>query len=335
MTAPLLDLVTVVAYLRSRGLLSSGEHAEVAELDGGISNTVLAVETGSHSWVVKQSLPRLRVEATWLAKQERTLNEARGLSVAGALTPGHVPDVVHVDPERFVLVMQRAPAGMLPWKRILMSGTVDAGVATVLGGLLGRWHAATAAEKSLVHDLDDPEAFEQLRIAPYHRAAARALPDSAAAIMNVVDDMASRRVCLVHGDFSPKNVLTGPDGTWVLDFEVVHLGDPDFDVAFLLSHLVLKAVHRPEHRPALKAAAGAFVAAYDAETAAAAWRSTPEHLVGHLGALLLARTDGKSVAEYLTAADRGTVRATGHRLLLERPDSMARVWTVCEQEAAP
>lgn len=330
-TSGLLDADSVVPYLTRRGLLEAVTPAVVRELDGGVSNIVLAVEAGEASWVVKQSLPRLRVEAEWLAKQERTLNEARGLRVAAALTPGHVPEVVDVDPERFVLVIERAPVGLTSWKALLIAGTVDNAVASTLGRLLGTWHVATAADPGSTDGLDDPEAFEQLRVGPYHRAAAAAVPDMKEQILEVVRAMAARRICLVHGDFSPKNVLAGPAGTWVLDFEVAHRGDPDFDVAFLLSHLLLKAVHRPEHSVALETAAGAFLTTYDATTADVPWRADSGHLVAHLGALLLARSDGKSPAEYLTPHARAVVRATGRRLLGERP-GLSEIWTICHQE---
>ncbi|WP_219413552.1 phosphotransferase [Pseudonocardia nigra] len=333
--AELLDQDTVVAYLRGRGLLDD-QSTRVRELDGGVSNTVLSVESAGHAWVVKQSLPTLRVAQEWRAKQERTLNEARGLAVAARLTPGHVPGVVDVDPERFVLVIERAPDGLTPWKGLLLQGVVHEPVAATLGRLLGTWHHATAADPALVEGLDDPEAFDQLRVEPYHLATAQALPDVRDAVLAVADAMAARRICLVHGDFSPKNILTGPGGTWVLDFEVAHRGDPDFDVAFLVTHLLLKAVHRPAHRGAYAAAAAAFLRAYSDATRPlreTGLQAEPEHLVAHVGVLLLARTDGRSPAEYLTAPERDIVRRVGRRVLTRRPPSVPRVWDVLAEEA--
>lgn len=348
--AGLLEFSTVLDYLADRGLTEPEDAGEVTELDGGISNTVLAVEAGGHSWVIKQSLPRLRVAQEWIAKQERTLNEARGLRVAHLLTPTHVPHVVDVDPDRFVLVLERAPRALVPLKKRLMAGEVDQATFDVLGRVLGHWHACTIADPSHLAGLDDPEAFEQLRISPYHRAAAHALPAAAADILAVATRMSQRRIALVHGDFSPKNILTGPgDDTvgnhpdrevWVLDFEVAHAGDPDFDVAFLLSHLVLKSVHLPDLRPRLEEAARTFMLAYGrAAGPHAQWRSAPGDTVTHVGALLLARTDGKSPAEYLTAPERRAVRTMG--LLLVKPlapdaalgDVVTSIWSAIPQES--
>lgn len=331
----LLDAGSVVAHLRARRLLGISEQAAVEELDGGISNVVLAVTTASSSWVVKQSLLELRVATPWRAKQERILNEARGLRAAALITPDHVPGVVDVDPQRFVLVIERAPATLTQWKRRLMKGVVDAGVGATLGNVLGTWHAVSAGDPALLADLDDPEAFEQLRVSPYHRTAAAALPRCAPALGAVVNRMASRRVCLVHGDFSPKNVLTGEGGTWVLDFEVAHRGDPDFDVAFLLTHLLMKAVHRPQDRDALRATARAFTDAYDRVTGREPWRGVPEHLLEHVGALLVSRSDGASPAEYLTNDGRAVVRELGRRLLTLPPARPDAAWTLLDEMDVP
>ncbi len=62
------------------------------------------------------------------------------------------------------------------------------------------------------------------------------------------------------GDWSPKNLLVYPDRVLALDFEVAHRGDPAFDVAFMLTHLVMKSVHLPAHAARLRSAADAFLA---------------------------------------------------------------------------
>ena len=58
---------------------------------------------------------------------------------------------------------------------------------------------------------------------------------------------AQTRIALVHGDVSPKNILVGPDAPVLLDAECAWYGDPAFDIAFCLNHLLLKAVLLPHH----------------------------------------------------------------------------------------
>ncbi len=130
-----------------------------------------------------------------------------------------------------------------------------------------------------------------------------------------VERLLATREALVLGDWSPKNLLVYSDRVLALDFEVAHRGDPAFDVAFMLTHLVMKSIHLPPHASRVRSAADAFLAGYGS--------SVPDpRVTAELGCLLLARVDGKSPAEYLSEPERVTVRALAYDLLLGRRSSM-------------
>lgn len=175
------------------------------------------------------------------------------------------------DAERWVA--DRGLLGPGPVAGELLAGGVSCDVVAVTGpaGALVVKHAGpylrVAEEWATWHReeyraLDDRELFEQLRLDPYLVTCQARRPEHADALQRVLDRLRGRRDCLVHGDFSPKNVLVGEGGLWVLDHEVGHIGDPQFDLAFMLSHLVLKAVHRPDRAAAYRACGEAFLGAY-------------------------------------------------------------------------
>lgn len=307
--ATLLSEADAAEYLRGRGVIEGP--AEARSLGGGVSNVVLKVG----DVVLKQSLPKLRVEEEWLAKQERALTEAAALQVAHELSPGAVPRVLDVDPEAFTLTIECAPSDWRNWKDELLAGRADAAVAHELGRLLALWHKGTEG----MDRFDDPEAFDQLRVDPYYRTILKRHPDLVPQIGRCIEQMAATRRCLVHGDYSPKNVLVGPGGeVWVLDFEVAHLGDPAFDAAFLLNHLLLKSIHRPDDADAYRRCADAFTSGYGEQPG--------EYVLAHLGCLLLARVDGKSPAEYLTEPQRDTARSLAQAVLRDGADTLDEVW---------
>lgn len=323
----LLNTDTVVSYLRERGRVDV-RGATVRQLGGGVSNVVLAIQ-GSPPTVVKQSLPRLRVEASWFAPQDRILTEAEALTLCAALTPARVPRVLDVDPERFVLCLERAPNDWTDWKTALMSGSTETDVARELGRTLGAWHAETACGEGITPRMSDPSAFKVLRVDPYFRTLASALPSIEREVDRVVSRLDSRRRCLVHGDFSPKNVLVSPDAArvMVIDFEVAHFGDPEFDLAFLFSHLTLKAVHLPATADRFDELASAFLDAYigavpDDLRPDGAW------LLHLIGALLLARVHGKSPAEYLDGSGREHAASLGTALLRGSGDSLTSLFSL-------
>ena len=111
--------------------------------------------------------------------------------------------------------------------------------------------------------------------------------------------MLGDRQCLVHGDFSPKNLLTDGPAVVVLDCEVAHWGDPRFDVAFCLSHLLLKTLQSPGCPDRLAAAATAYLDTYSGE----GLRVLDDELSRATGCLVLARVIGDSPVEYLDTAE--------------------------------
>ncbi len=120
----------------------------------------------------------------------------------------------------------------------------------------------------------------------------------------------------MHGDVSPKNILVGPEGPVFLDAECAWFGDPAFDLAFCLNHLLLKCLWTPRARAGFLRCFEALAASY---LAGVAWEPAAEveaRTARLLPGLLLGRVDGKSPVEYLTGeADKNKVREVARALL--------------------
>lgn len=304
-----LDDDAVIRHLRRRGVVTPEMPVEVRALPGGVSGEVRAVVAPGLDVVVKQVHEALLVEDDWFADEQRLVTEGWALRLAGDLSPEAVPKVIDLDPRTHTLVMQRAPRQWRNWRSELLEGRVDPAVGARLGILLGGWHRETASRPELLAPFQDDTSFVQLRIDPFHRTVIERHPELADPIEAVIERLMTRRTCLVHGDFSPKNMLVGADGLWVIDWEVAHVGDPDFDLGYLLCHLTLKAVHRPADAPAYRETARSFLDAYA--------RTPDAHLAANVACLLLARVDGKSPADYLTEPERERTRTLGIRMLRE------------------
>jgi 5-methylthioribose kinase len=300
-------------YLVRRGVFEAADGLEVEELTGGVACSVFAVRGEGKRVVAKQALERFRVADEWLVPPERAVTEAHALELMAQLSPGSVPRLLDSDPEAFALVMEEAPADWRPWKSLLLEGVADAAVAAWLGALLTVLHSADG-------DIGSAESFEAQRVDPYLRTIQRRHPELGGLIGAYIDRLLATPQCVVHGDYSPKNVLVGNDGLWVIDWEVAHRGDPAFDVAFLLNHLLLKTIHMPSATARYEACGKAFLDAYGRDV-------DMPYLLGLVGCLMLARVDGKSPAEYLTGTERESARATGIGLLTDPPDGLEQAWT--------
>lgn len=323
--AALLTIESVGPYLRHRRLIDASTAVEAEFLGGGVSNVVLAARADGQSFVVKQSLPRLRVASEWLAKRERIITEAHALDWARGQTPDAVPTVHDLDPATFTMVIAHAPPGWADWKTHLLSRDARPDVAARLGTILAAWHVAPRGNTAAAGQFDDAEAFEQLRVDPYYRAILPRYPDLAPEIMGYIDRMRATRRCFVHGDFSPKNVLLGESGLWVVDFEVAHMGDPAFDLAFMHNHLLLKAIHQPDCLEGYERCAQAFWRAYR-QGVGDGFGGPTAYILGHVGCLMLARVDGKSPAEYLTRGEQRQARVLGRLLLGAPPANLDAAW---------
>jgi aminoglycoside phosphotransferase (APT) family kinase protein len=305
-------------------------------LTGGVSSDIWRIDLPDGPICIKRALPKLRVSADWQAPVERNLYEARWMKVASEAVPGASPALLGQDEATGTLAMEYLPAERYPlWKALLRDGMVNVGFAALVAGRLGRIHAATAADPAVAAEFPTDRIFHDIRLEPYLTQTGRAHPDLADRMQRLIETTQSNKHALVHGDVSPKNILCGPDGPVFLDAECAWWGDPAFDLAFCLNHLMLKCLWVPTARDALLDCFQAMTAAYLPLVGwepASALEARAAHL---LPALFLARVDGKSPVEYITLdIDRDRVRAVARRLLADPPDRLADVARTWKEELA-
>jgi len=320
--------------LTELGLLGDGEALTFEPLAGGVSSDIWKVTTEHGVYCVKQALSRLKVAAVWEAPRERSHFEAEWMRVAAEIRPLNVPELIAEDLGRNLIVMRYLPPEQYPlWKAQLRDGNASPAFAASVAATLAAIHAATAHKHEIATRFATDANFHAIRLAPYLEATAQAHPVVAAQLGALVLRTAQTRKCLVHGDASPKNILAGPHGPVLLDAECAWYGDPAFDLAFLLNHLLLKCIWTPQAAPAFLAcfqlAASTYLDAVTWEEPSALEMRTATLLP----ALMLARIDGKSPVEYITAEDdKVLVRRFASRLLLEPTDEIACIGKAWERE---
>lgn len=317
------------------GLAGQDEDVRATALTGGVSSGIHRVDLRSGSFCVKQALPQLKVAKVWMVPVERVFAEIRYLQVVGRIAPGQVPRVLGTDEASKSFVMPFLGPEYRNWKADLLAGRVDVRVARAVGDLLGRIHAATAGDAQLAAQFATDENFHALRLEPYLVETARVHPALADGLLATVERTAATRRVLVHGDVSPKNILVGPRGPVFVDAECAWYGDPAFDLAFCLNHLLLKCVWRPRWWAVYLQS---FTTLFETYLAGVQWEPAAElearaaHL---LPGLFLARIDGKSPVEYITDdRDRDKVRRVARPLLLHPVDRLATIRDAWRAEIA-
>ncbi len=324
----LLSSEAIAELLKKAGLFGADENAQFVPLTGGVASDIWRVDTGGRSFAVKRALPKLRVAADWHAPVSRNAAEADWLRIAERIEPGCVPKILYHDPDSGLFAMDYlAPDRHPVWKAQLRDGKVEIGFARAVGRILARIHAATAGDADIGRRFSHDETFHAIRLEPYLEATAKRHPGLADRLFALSRRTLASHVALVHGDISPKNILAGPGGPIFLDAECAWYGDPAFDLAFCLNHLLLKCIWNP-------GASSGFLRAFDAlaeEYANASPADVSTRAAQLLPALLLARIDGKSPVEYITRdPDRDLVRSVAIPLIVEPPGHLSVVraaWT--------
>ncbi len=295
----------------SAGIDASGT-LEIAPLTGGVSSDIVRIRLDDgRQYCAKRALSKLKVATDWQAPLERNQYEVAWLRRANAIVPGAAPEVVGEDRAHGIALLEYLPAeDYVLWKAELLAGRADPSVATAVATALGRIHAATLNDPSAAAEFPTDHLIDALRLDPYLRFTAGRHPELSERILAVLATTANTKLALVHGDVSPKNILISKrDGHPVLlDAECAWYGDPAFDAAFCLNHLVLKSIHLPALRDTLLAQAAAFAATWLGHFPGQLRAGTEARVAALLPCLMLARVDGKSPVEYLSDADRQLVR---------------------------
>jgi 5-methylthioribose kinase len=315
------------AYLLQRDEVPPDSDMLIQPLAGGVSNrTILVTFANGEAWVLKQALEKLRVPVDWFSDPARIHREGLGLRHLRALIPAdHLPQFVFEDFENHILAMSAIPQPHENWKTMLLRGSVSPDYVRQFATLLAAIHNGAFERRD---DLRDPFAdrsfFQALRLEPYYLYTADQVPGAAGFLRDLVRDTGAHQITLVHGDFSPKNILVYHDTLVLLDYEVIHWGDPAFDVGFAMTHLLSKAHHVAAQRAEFVQAAGEFWTTYfDLITAAPLRDGLEARACRHTLACLLARVDGRSPLEYLSASERDTQRRCVLKCMQAGPATIA------------
>ena len=313
----------MLAFLHGAGLAAAGESPAATPLAGGVSSDIWKVELRTGAVCVKRALPRLRVAQLWEAPVERNRFEWRWMQAAARIAPGCAPRVLAHDEAGF-FAMEYLDGTRFPlWKNELRAGRADPAFAAQVGARLARIHAATAGDAALAAEFATDAGFHAIRLEPYLLATARRHTELAAPLERLAARTAATRAALVHGDVSPKNILVGSEGPVFLDAECAWYGDPAFDLAFCLNHLLLKCLWVPRAQARFLACFDDLAAAYLEGFARDGVQARAASL---LPGLLLARVDGKSPVEYVTEDEqKDRVRRVARALLLAPPATLAEV----------
>lgn len=303
-------------YLIKKGFIAPLDDFVYEELRGGVSCKVVKVTTKLKQFVLKQARPQLQVKDEWFSDVRRIFIERDCLIAFNQIIPDDVPHFIDSDDEQYLLIMEAAPENSETWKEQLLQGKVNADVTKKIARAIAKVHVKGMSDRSLHERFKSTQFFEELRIDPYLETIKEKHPSIRTNVDQVVKMLLEEKLTLVHGDFSPKNILVSKEDIYLLDYEVAHIGHPAFDLAFLTNHLLLKAVKNKQWKHEYMTAMTLFVEQYFDVNTCVSREKLELETIQTLALLFLARVDGKSPVEYITAEeDKELIRESSFQWL--------------------
>ncbi|MDR1533817.1 MAG: phosphotransferase [Planctomycetota bacterium] len=310
------DRKVLERYLLDKGLIDPAAGYSLTYCGGGVSCTVALVQAGDKATIVKQALAKLKVREDWLCDPNRMGIEMKSNAVYHRLVPDSAPAVYFHDPDNHVFGREAAPERSTMWKNDLLGGLLDFVVAEKAIRALSVVHNACAGDGRTRADFADKAIFHDLRISPYLKFVMGKNRALAPFAEPVVDALMNGSITLVHGDFSPKNIMVDNRRIYILDFEVAHYGHPAFDLAFFSNHFLLKAVKNRRWAASYLDMLRFMLDIYYAEMGFMDRAELEGLYVRLLALLFIARVDGKSPAEYITETpDKDLIRSLAAAVL--------------------
>lgn len=312
----------VIESLLNAGLISDEKSINAIPLSGGVSSDIWRLEGAQAPLCLKRALTKLKVKDDWFAPISRNASEVAWLRTIAAMLPDNVPEVLHHDEDQGFFAMRfYDPEQYKNWKQELLTGRTDIAFAEQVGRCMGVIHGQTFDDADTAQTFANNDTFFDIRIEPYLVATAARHSDVSTQLNALADITAATKVALVHGDISPKNILMGVNGPLFIDAECAWFGDPAFDMAFCLNHLLLKCIYSPSACPGFKQSFDALCAGYAAEILPEQLDAIMQRSARLLPGLMLARIDGKSPVEYITdPGHKDVVRQFAKKFLLSPVD---------------
>lgn len=326
----------LIPYLREHRLIEIDETPVIEILRGGVSGrTVLVEPLSKPAFVMKQALAKLRVAVDWYSDPGRIHREALALRSLEKITPpSTITPLLFEDMDAHIIAMEAVPRGHSNWKTMLLrEGPVREDVLT-FAQILATIHSHSNADSESFREMfGDRTWFESLRLEPYYEYSVEQVPEAGLFLKELLEETRDTQVALVHGDYSPKNVLIHGDRFVLLDHEVAHFGDPAFDVGFSLTHLLSKGHHCGDMRSRFLESATLYASTYLELVKACSFHQGLEgRACRHTLACLLARVAGRSPLEYLTETERRNQRKVVLALITRRPSSLVQLIDLFEEE---
>ncbi len=301
------------------GLLNKNSSFDCRKITDGVSSDIWYVNSDEIEFCVKRALSKLAVKEDWFASIERNNFEANYFNVCKKVLPTSFPKILGHDEKKYILAMEWFNENnYILWKKKLLKKEISFSDAENIAYILAKIHSSFFNKKEYEKKFLNDKTFFDIRIEPYIIFSSKSYPEYKSKFLDAANSLKINKSTLIHGDFSPKNILIGKKSPVILDAETACWGDGIFDLAFCCNHLILKSILNRDKNKTYIMALDKFINKYLTNLEIDKKNDFVIRFLNLIPILMLARVDGKSPVEYFNKSQKEHVRFIG-KALLENP----------------
>ena len=310
------------------GLLKKNSIYKCKKITDGVSSDIWYVNSNEIEFCIKRALSKLTVKEDWFAPIERNNFEANYFNVCKQILPDSFPKILGHDDKKYILAMEWFNENDYNlWKKELLNKKISLSDTESIASILAKIHSTFFNKKEYEKKFSNDKTFFDIRIEPYIIFSSNHYPEYKSRFLDVASSLKTNKSTLIHGDFSPKNILIGKKSPVILDAETACWGDGIFDLAFCSNHLILKSILNSDKKKDYIIALNKFINKYLNELKISEKNNYIIRFLNLIPVLMLARVDGKSPVEYFNEAQKEHVRFIGKSLLEEPATKLTELFS--------
>ena len=289
------------------------------KLEGGVSSEVYHVKTNKSEYCIKRSLKKLLVKKEWIADTNRIKFEYYWLNHCRNILNKNIPKTYEFNNKKKYIVMEYLNNSKYKTlKELYFKKIINLNTIRLISKHLYKIHSKSNNYKIKILFKGNRNNFNDLRLDPYFNEVGRVYPKYKEYVKDLNKNYLINSSTLIHGDFSPKNILIGKNKIVYLDAECCNFGDPIFDLVFFSNHLLLKSIFIKDKSKEFIKSYIIFYKEYLKNLNAKKSKQYVDRIIKMTPIMMLARIDGKSPVEYIKSKKiKNTIRNKSF-LLLER-----------------
>ena len=280
--------------------INNDQIIDFTRMEGGVSSEVYKVKTSNKTYCVKRSLAKLLVKKEWFADKKRLKYEYYWLKHCKKIIPNNIPNIITFSEKKDYLVLEFFDQNKFTTlKHLLFKKKINLNLIKNISKNLFKIHNKsknTSIKKKFSKNFKN---FYDLRLDAYFNEVKRVHPNLKNHINKINRNYIKNSTTLVHGDFSPKNILTDNRSIKFIDAETCNFGDPVFDVVFFNNHLLIKSIIIPEKKNEFLECYKLFFNTYIKLLKGHEKFNFISRCIDMIPIMLIARIDGKSPVEYV------------------------------------